>query len=69
MAPWFVAADIFKAISVGNFTDATSILDQIESRNHHLGNGRARPNKIITEAGLYKIVMRSDKAEAKEFKD
>jgi len=32
------------------------------------GRGGARP-KVISESGLYKLVMRSDKKEAKQFQD
>lgn len=28
-----------------------------------------RPAELITESGLYKLIMRSDKAEAKVFRD
>ncbi|MFD2173967.1 Bro-N domain-containing protein [Rhodobacter lacus] len=66
-APWFIAADVCKALTVGNTTDATLNLDLIEVQNYRVPGTKGRPNKIVSESGLYKIVLRSDKPDAKAF--
>ena len=43
-------------------------INQIEVMEYRLV-ARGRPNKLINESGLYKLIMRSDKAEAKAFQD
>lgn len=59
-----------KAIAVSNVADAPRKLGQTEVRNHRPNGGsKGRPNKIVSESGLYKLVMRSDKPEAKAFQD
>lgn len=76
--PWFVAADVCKALDyrrnqrgIVNVTDALSTIDrtEISIASPDTFPGRGRPPKIITESGLYKLVMRSDKPEAKAFQD
>lgn len=68
--PWFVAKDVTDLLTVGNVSDATANLDQIEFRSLRLNGGRyGRPNKLISESGLYKIIMRSDKPQARPFQD
>lgn len=75
--PWFVAVDVCRAVGAYvrangevNTTMALSILDkgEISTTNPIGGRGGARP-KVISESELYKLVMRSDKAEAKQFQD
>lgn len=68
--PWFVAADVCAVLSLANVSDACSNLGQDENRALRINGGRyGRPNLLITESGLYKLVMRSDKEKAKEFQD
>ncbi|WP_083781585.1 BRO-N domain-containing protein [Roseovarius sp. 217] len=47
----------------GHRTDTSKV-----SRSHFEGRG-GKPMVIVTESGLYKLVMRSDKPEAKAFQD
>lgn len=62
--PWFVAADVCRALGIANPSDAVSRLDNDERDN--LGssevNGRGRPVNIISESGLYALVLRSNGA-------
>jgi prophage antirepressor-like protein len=47
-------------------------LDETEKRKVdriNLGLSPGKPMTIITESGLYKLVLRSDKPDAKEFQD
>lgn len=72
--PWFVVADVCKALEIGNPSDAVKRLDDdermtIDSIESHLGQrGGAQSINIINEAGLYSLVLGSRKAQAKEFK-
>lgn len=67
--PWFVARDVCETLTVGNVTDATQNLDQIEVKHYRFPGTRGRPNKLVSESGLYKVIMRSDKPEARSFQD
>ncbi|WP_299898681.1 BRO family protein [uncultured Ruegeria sp.] len=67
--PWFVAKDVTEVLSIKNITNATSNLDQTEVQNYRVPGTRGRLNKIIAESGLYKIIMRSDKHEARAFQN
>lgn len=68
--PWFVAADVCDVLGIVNVLDACSNLGQDENRALRINGGRyGRPSLLIAESGLYCLVMRSDKEEAKEFQD
>ncbi|MGE4373956.1 MAG: Bro-N domain-containing protein [Xanthobacter sp.] len=74
--PWFVAADVCVALGLKNTARAVRPLGRSECRIEgvHQFNTSAfdrRINKItlISESGLYKLVMRSDKPEARQFQD
>lgn len=67
--PWFVAKDVCNTLTIGNVTDATSNLDQIEVCTMRIPGQAGRAPKLVSESGLYKIIMRSDKPEAKAFQD
>ncbi|WP_321447661.1 BRO family protein [uncultured Cohaesibacter sp.] len=71
--PWFVAADVCKALGLINVTLATQNLsdDEILKLNRiKLGAKRGgKPMPCVSESGLYKLVMRSDKPQAKPFQD
>ena len=68
--PWFVAADVCKALEVKNNRDAINRLDSDERNTVALTDGnRGNPNTtIVNEAGLYSLVLGSRKPEAKAFK-
>ncbi len=68
--PWFVAKDVCDILEISNPSDALQSLDDDEKAN--LGNSYvwSEPGRrplIISEPGLYRLVMRSRKPEAKEF--
>ena len=52
----------------GGASRYTGNLDQTEVASYQVKKG-GRPNTIISESGLYKLIMRSDKPEAKAFQD
>lgn len=69
--PWFVAADVCKALEIGNPSQAVSRLDNDEKQNTLISNegNKGNPNVvIINEAGLYSMIISSRKPEAKAFK-
>lgn len=64
--PWFVAADVCKALELSNPTVAVSRLDEDERTKFNLG--RQGEGIIVNEAGLYSLILGSRKPEAKVFK-
>jgi len=73
--PWFVGSDVLnilhgQANGNGHLYDC---LDESESSTvnpAHCGLGKGGPlRRIISESGLYKLIMRSDKPQAKAFQD
>lgn len=68
--PWFVAKDVCDALGLGNVGQALARLDEDEKGSITLNDGTpGNPNKaIVTEPGLYALVLASRKPEAKRFK-
>lgn len=70
--PWFVAADVCRALELGNPSQAISRLDEDEKRTTLISNESAAtgisPVAFINEPGLYSLVLGSRKPEAKAFK-
>lgn len=66
--PWFVAADVCNSIGIGEKSRGYAVarLDETDRSLYRIQKG-VRSSSIITESGLYKLVMRSDKQEAKAF--
>ena len=68
--PWFIAADVCKALEIGQVTNSIRRLDADEKalisiKGINRGNDKVN---IINEYGLYSIVLSSRKPEAKAFK-
>lgn len=68
--PWFVANDVMRVLEVSNSKDAIRTLDDDEKSGVDIidPHGRKQKTNCISEAGLYSIILRSRKPEAKEFK-
>lgn len=67
--PWFVAADVCKALEIGNPTDVMKRLDDDERTLVSIeGASNTLPVNAINEPGLYAVVLGSRKPEAKAFK-
>lgn len=68
--PWFVAKDVCNVLELNNVSQALSRLDDDEKQNIILNDGISRnPNRaIISESGLYALILASRKPEAHEFK-
>lgn len=63
--PWFVAVDVCSVLDIDNSRQATSYLDDDE-RSVITNDGR--PLTIVSEPGLFSLILRSRKPEAKAFK-
>lgn len=67
--PWFVAKDVCDALGLSNPRSSIALLDDDEKDVHTMDTlGGEQELVIITEAGLYSLILRSRKPEAKVFK-
>ena len=67
--PWFVARDVCECLELTNTSQTLSYLDDDEKGiTTNDTPGGMQEMSIISEAGLYSLILRSRKPEAKEFK-
>lgn len=67
--PWFVAADVCRALELEDTGRATARLDEDElTRIKIVSGGQGREVIAVNEPGLYSLVLGSRKPEAKAFK-
>lgn len=64
--PWWVLKDVCEIPEIKNPTDVVKRLDEDERARFNLG--RQGETNIINESGLYNVILRSDKPEAKPFR-
>lgn len=82
--PWFVVADVCRTLGIGvrpdgtvGVTENTRKLASDERCSISLAKAKQvgfrmtsnKPATLISESGLYRLIMRSDKPEAKAFQD
>lgn len=66
--PWFVAKDVCRILEIEKYRDAASRLDEDERGSEIVDTpGGPQPMATISESGLYALVFRSRKPEAKAF--
>lgn len=65
--PMFCLMDICKALDMKNPTMVASRLEDDEVTKFDLGSKRGETN-FVTESGLYAVILRSDKPNAKKFR-
>ena len=67
--PWFIATDVCKILGIKNVSKAIAPLDVDEKATITISDSGIRPyfSLIISESGLYSLVYRSRKSEAKAF--
>ncbi|MDA8227025.1 MAG: phage antirepressor KilAC domain-containing protein [Desulfitobacterium hafniense] len=65
--PWWVLKDVCDVLGLSNPTIVAARLDTDEVTKFDLG-GLSGESNIISESGLYNVILRSDKPEAKKFK-
>ncbi len=67
--PWFVASDITTTLALGNPRSSLALLDEDEKGVHTMDTPGGRQDvKIVNEPGMYSLILRSRKPEAKAFK-
>lgn len=66
--PWFVLKDCMSILDLGNPTETVKMFDKDEFSTTEVIDsiGRRQQTYIISEPGLYRLVMKSRKPEAKE---
>lgn len=68
--PWFVLKDVCGVLGIGNHKMTAQRLDGDEVSQTDLTDslGRSQETTIVNESGLYNVILRSDKPEAKPFR-
>ena len=68
--PWFVLKDVCAVLDLGSAHKVSERLDEDERNHIPLTDslGRKQETTIINESGLYNVILRSDKPEAKTFR-
>lgn len=65
---WFVAKDVCDILELNDTNKALLTLDDDEKSKHEQYSGSGRKPMIINESGLYSLILRSRKPQAKAFK-
>lgn len=65
--PMFCLVDVCKALEIKNATDVAKRLDEDEVTRLNLGSQSGETN-FVTESGLYAVILRSDKPNARKFR-
>ena len=67
--PWFVAKDVCEILEIGNTSQALTRLDEDEKADIILNDSsQNRTFLVVSESGLYSLILSSRKPEAKQFK-
>lgn len=68
--PWFVLKDVCDVLNLTTPARVAERLDKDEVSQTHLTDsiGRQQDTTVINESGLYSVILRSDKPEAKPFR-
>jgi len=67
---WFVAADVCKVLGLTHTSNSLKCLNSDEKGSNWITTlGGVQKMSIISESGLYKLIMRSNKSEAKAFQN
>ena len=67
--PWWIARDVCDVLELGNPRTSVGLLEEDEKGVHIMDTpGGQQEMTIISEAGLYSLILRSRKPEAKRFK-
>lgn len=65
--PMFCLTDVCKALEIQNATDVARRLEDDEVTRFNLG-GKSGETNFVNESGLYSVILRSDKPNAKKFR-
>ncbi|RRJ85939.1 hypothetical protein EG850_11170 [Gulosibacter macacae] len=67
--PWFVLADLARVLDLASTSRLAARLDEGVRQTHTLPTaGGAQEMTVVSEAGMYEVVIRSDKPEAVAFR-
>jgi prophage antirepressor-like protein len=67
--PWWVARDVADVLELGNMHSSLALLDEDEKGVHSVETlGGIQNIAIVSEPGLYSLILRSRKPQAKAFK-
>lgn len=66
--PWFIASDVCRILEIGNTSDALRRLDDDERTLVSIEGGPSAGTNLVSEAGLFALVLGSRKPEARAFK-
>lgn len=68
--PWFVLKDVCAVLGISHITDTAKRMDEDEVGQTEVIDsiGRSQSTYVINESGLYNVILRSDKPEAKPFR-
>lgn len=67
--PWFVAKDVCDVLDLTNSREALKSLDSDELMSETLtSGGQKREMNLVSESGLYNLIFRSNKPEARAFR-
>lgn len=66
--PWFFAVDVCASLALSDTNKALIGLDEDEKCEHEQYSGSGRKPILINESGLYSLILRSRKSEARRFK-
>lgn len=68
--PWFVLADVCRVLNISHVKDTANRLDEDEVGQTEVTDklGRKQKVTVINESGLYNVILRSDKPQAKPFR-
>ena len=68
--PWFVLKDVCEVLGISHITDTAKRMDEDEVGQTEVidSMGRSQSTYVINESGLYNVILRSDKPEAKPFR-
>lgn len=68
--PWFAAADVCRALTIVNVSDAVDTIDECDKVVLGIDEGSVYPlpMNFVNEAGLYDLVFKSNKSTAVKFK-
>lgn len=72
--PWFCGADVLMILygrsgGMGSYYHKLDTTEKRKVDRINLGLGKGRAVWVISESGLYKMIMRSDKDTARPFQD
>ncbi len=68
-APWFVVNDVCRILDIRNPRNAVARLDEDERASVSLmEGGQHRRMNVVSESGLYALILRSDKPAARAFR-